>query len=106
MNKIYFVKNLEGKIVDVDNLNEAEKRFSEYLNSTEIIEKDSSGREKIIKKRTHKKVGEIEINNKCVYVKVPFYQPSDLPKIKVSKIGEFPEKLRSKMEIVDENWYE
>ncbi|MDA3861077.1 MAG: hypothetical protein PF445_07600 [Melioribacteraceae bacterium] len=46
----------------------------------------------------------IEINNKCVYVKVPFFEPSDKPEMKISKIGETPEILRSKMDVIDESW--
>ncbi|MEN8192651.1 MAG: hypothetical protein ABFS12_07520 [Bacteroidota bacterium] len=106
MNKVYTVKNLADVIVEFSDIYIAKKRFQECLNSTELIEKDEFGNEKVIRSRTHQKVGEIEINNKCVYLKVPFYQPSDLPEIKISKIGESPEKLRSKMDVISENWEE
>ena len=106
MKKIYLVRNLANDILKFDTMVEAEKRFENYSHSTQVIEKDSSGNEKIIKSRTHKKVGQIETNNKCVYVKVPFFQPSDKPDIKVSKIGESPEQLRNKMDVIDEIWEE
>jgi|GEM_PF-3038965 len=102
--KKYIVKDLANGIFEFSNLSEAEDRFNSFLNSTEIIEKDELGEEGIIKNRVHKEVGIIEINNKCVYLKVPFYQLSDKPEIKISKIGETPEKLRSKMDVIDEKW--
>jgi len=102
--KKYIVKDLANGIFEFITLNEAEDRFNNFLNSTEIIEKDELGEEEIIKNRVHKEVGIIEINNKCVYLKVPFYQLSDKPEIKISKIGETPEKLRSKMDVIDEKW--
>ncbi len=103
MNK-YILKDLTNSIFEFDTLEEAEKRFNEFPNSTEIIQKDSNGNAKIIASRTHKEIGVIEINNKCVYLKVPFFQPSDKPEIRISKIGETPEKLRSKMDVIDEKW--
>jgi len=102
--KKYFVKDLTSSVFSFNNLADAEKRFNEFPNSTEIIQKDNSGNEKNIASRTHKEIGVIEINNKCVYLKVPFFQPSDKPEIKISKIGETPEKLRSKMDVIDEKW--
>ena len=102
--KKYIVKDLSNGIFEFRNLIEAENRFNSFPNSTEIVEKDELGGKKIIKNRVHKEVGIIEINNKCVYLKVPFYQLSDKPEIKISKIGETPEKLRSKMDVIDEKW--
>ncbi|VAX20548.1 hypothetical protein MNBD_IGNAVI01-497 [hydrothermal vent metagenome] len=104
MKKLFLIKNLTNEIIEFDNLVEAEKRFLNFSNSTELIEKDKLNNEKVIKSRTHKKVGQIEINNKCVYIKVPFFQPSDKPEIKISKIGESPKQLRSKMDVIDEVW--
>lgn len=104
MKKLFLIKNLANEIIEFDNLGEAEKKFLNFPNSTELIEKDESGNEKVLRSRTHKKVGQIEINNKCVYIKVPFFQPSDKPEIKISKIGEFPDQLRSKMDVIDEVW--
>ncbi|MBU0475074.1 MAG: hypothetical protein KKF62_13050 [Bacteroidetes bacterium] len=104
--KGYLVKNLANGIFEFSDFIEAENHFNSFPNSTEIIKKDENGNEKIIHSRTHNEVGIIEINNKCVYLKVPFYQPSDKPEIKISKIGETPEKLRSKMEVIDEKWNE
>ncbi len=101
---MFTVKDLSKNIIEFKNLEEAEIRFNKFPNSTEIIEKDEIGNFKIIKSRTHKKIGEIEINNKCVYLKVPFFQPSDKPEVKISKIGETPEKLKSKMDVIDEKW--
>jgi len=102
--KKFIVKNLVSGVFSFNSFAEAEGRFNEFFNSTEIVEKDNDGNEKIIRSRTHKEVGMIEINNKCVYLKVPFFQPSDKPEIKISKIGETPEKLRSKMDVIDEKW--
>ena len=101
---MFAIKDLSNNVFEFNNLSDAEKRFSDYPNSTEIIEKDKNGITKSIKSRTHKEIGVIEINNKCVYLKVPFFQPSDKPEIKISKIGETPEKLRSKMDVIDEKW--
>ncbi len=100
----YIVRDLTSGISEFDNLADAEKRFIEFPNSTEIVQKEVDGSEKTIGSRTHKEVGVIEINNKCVYLKVPFFQPSDRLEITISKIGETPEKLRSKMEVIDEKW--
>lgn len=104
MNKIYLVKDLSNEIIEFKNFDNAEKRFQNYSNSTKLIEKDELEIERIIKSRTHKKVGQIEINNKCVYVKIPFFQPSDQPEIQISKIGESPDKLRAKMNVISEEW--
>lgn len=104
MNKIYFVKNLSNENIEFNNLDEAKKKFQNYSNSTELIEKDELDNERIIESRTHKKVGQIEINNKCVYVKVSFFQPSDQPEIQISKIGESPAQLRAKMDVISEEW--
>jgi len=106
MKKIYLVRNLAEDVLKFDILVEAEKRFENYSNSTQLIEKDELSNENIIKSRTHKKVGQIEINNKCVYIKVPFFQPNDKPEIKISKIGESPEQLRKKMDVINEEWKE
>ena len=102
--KNFLIKNLANEIIEFDNLVEAEKKFLNFSNSTELIERDKFNNEKVIKSRTHKKVGQIEINNKCVYIKVPFFQPSDKPEIKISKIGESPDQLRNKMDVIDEVW--
>ncbi|NOX64607.1 MAG: hypothetical protein GXO85_02130 [Chlorobi bacterium] len=104
MRKVFLIKNLANEILEFDDLDEAEKRFLNFPDATKLMEKNEFGNEKIIKSRTHKKVGQIEINNKCVYVKVPFFQPSDKPEIKISKIGESPEQLRNKMDVIDEVW--
>ena len=101
---MFLVKDLSNNIFDFNNLADAESRFNDFPNSTEIIQKDNSGNVKIITSRTHKEVGIIEINNNCVYLKVPFYQPSDKPNVRISKIGETPEKLRSKMDVIYEKW--
>ncbi len=101
---MFTVSDLSKNIIKFENLEEAETRFNKFPNSTEIIKKDENGNAIIVKSRTHKKIGEIEINNKCVYLKVPFFQPSDKPEIKISKIGETPEKLKSKMDVIDEKW--
>ncbi len=106
MKKIFYVKDLASEIVEFNDLTKAEERFNGFPNSTVLIEKDESGNENILKSRTHKKVGQIEINNKCVYIKVPFFQPSDNPEIKISKIGESPDQLRDKMDVIDEFWEE
>ncbi len=104
MKKIYSVKNLANEILKFDTIVKAGKRFENYFNSTQLIEKDELDNENIIKSRTHKKVGQIEINNKCVYVKVPFFQPSDHPELQISKIGESPDQLRNKMDVISEEW--
>ncbi len=104
MNKIYIIKDLSNEIIEFKSFDEAQERFLNYSNSTELIEKDELENERIVKSRTHKKVGQIEINNKCVYVKIPFFEPSDQPKIQISKIGESPDKLRSKMDVISEEW--
>jgi len=101
MNK-YIVKDLTNSVFEFDFLAEAEKRFNEFPNSVKIYNKSNPS--KILKERTHKEVGMIEINNKCVYLKVPFFQLSDNPDIVISKIGETPKKLRSKMDVIDEKW--
>ena len=101
---MFLVKDLSNIIYDFNNLSDAESRFDEFPNSTEIILNDINGNNKIVKNRAHKEIGVIEINNKCVYLKVPFFQPSDKPEIRISKIGETPEKLRSKMDVIDEKW--
>ena len=106
MKKNYSVNNMANEIVEFDSFIEAEKRFQNYPNSTDLIEKDEFDNAKIIKSRIHKKVGQIEINNKCVYIKVPFFQPNDRPEIKISKIGESPEQLRNKMDVISEEWEE
>ena len=103
MNK-YILKDLTSSVFEFDTLEEAEMRFNDFPNSIEIIQKDSNGNENIVKNRTHKEVGVIEINNKCVYLKVPFFQLSDIPEIRISKIGESPDKLRSKMDVINETW--
>ncbi len=103
MNK-YNIKDLSENIYEFEELEDAEKRFNEFPNSVKIIQKDSDENEKVIKSRTHKEIGIIVINNKCVYVKVPFFRPSDMQVVKISKIGETPEKLRSKMDVIDERW--
>jgi len=104
--KQYLIKDLANGIFEFSNLTEAENHFNSFPNSIEIIEKDENGSGKIINSRTHNEVGIIEINNKCVYLKVPFFKLSDTPEIIISKIGESPEKLRSKMEVIDEKWDE
>lgn len=104
MSKIFLVKDLSNEIIEFENFDEADERFQNYLNSTELIEKDEVENEGIIKSRTHKKVGQIEINNKCVHVKIPFFEPSDQPKIQISKIGESPDQLRAKMNVISEEW--
>ena len=101
---MFAVKDLSNNVFNYENLADAEKRFAEFPNSTKIVQKKVDGSEKNIKNRTHKEIGMIEINNKCVYLKVPFFQPSDRLEIKISKIGETPEKLRIKMDIIDEKW--
>ncbi len=101
MNK-YILKDLTSSVFEFDTLAEAEKRFDEFPNSVKIY--NESNPSEILKERTHKEVGIIEINNKCVYLKVPFFQPSDKPEIRISKIGETPDKLRSKMDVIDEKW--
>lgn len=106
MKKLFIVKNLAEIAIEFTEILEAERRFDEFPDSTVIIEKDESGIDKLIKSRTHEKIGEIEINNNCVYVKVPFFKPNDHPEVKISKIGESPEKLRSKMDVISENWEE
>jgi hypothetical protein len=100
----YVVKDLTSSIFEFENLTDAEERFSNFLNSSEIIRKNDDGSERVVKSRVHKEVGTIEINNKCVYLKVPFYELSDRPEMRISKIGETPEKLRSKMDVIDESW--
>ena len=102
--KKYIVKNLTSSEFEFNSFAEAEERFNNYYNSTKIVEKDEVGKEKVLKNRTHKEVGIIEINNRCVYLKVPFYELSDRPEIKISKIGETLDKLRSKMDVIDERW--
>lgn len=102
--KKYIVKDLTSGVFEFDNLADAEKRFNEFPNSTKVIQKEDNENEKIVKSRTHKEIGMIEINNKCVYLKVPFFQLSDKTEIRISKIGETHEKLRSKMDIIDEKW--
>ncbi len=102
---MFLVKTLTDEILKFNSLPEAEERFNNFPNSVAIISKPPSGAEEILKKRNHKEIGIIEINNKCVYLKVPFYEPSDMPKIKISKIGETPEKLKSKMDVVGERWF-
>ncbi len=101
---MFIVRDLSNNVYEFENLEEAEKRFNDFPNSTGINKKDKNGIERVLESRTHKEVGVIEINNKCVYLKVPFFQPSDKPEIKISKIGETPEKLRNKMEVIDEKW--
>ncbi len=103
MNK-YILKDLTSSVFEFDTLADAEKRFIEFPNSIEIIQIVNNGNEKIIRSRTHKEIGFIEINNKCVYLKVPFFQLLDNPDIIISKIGETPDKLRSKMDVIDEKW--
>lgn len=100
----YRVKDLANIVLEYENFEEAEKKFNEFPNTTEIVEKNGNGNENVLKSRTHKEVGMIEINNKCVYLKVPFFEPSDRPEIKTSKIGETPEMLRNKMDVIDEKW--
>jgi hypothetical protein len=100
----YIVKDLTSSLFEFESLTDAEDRFFNFPNSTEIIQKENDGSERVVKSRVHKEVGTIEINNKCVYLKVPFYELSDRPEIRISKIGETPEKLRNKMDVIDENW--
>jgi hypothetical protein len=102
--KKYIVKDLTNAIFEFNSLVEAKERYTNFYNSTEIVEKNEDGKERVLESRTHKEVGMIEINNKCVYLKVPFYELSDKPEIKISKIGETPDKLRSKMDVIDERW--
>lgn len=102
---MFLVKTLADEMLEFDSLPEAEKRFYNFPNSVAIFFNNASGKTEVLKKRSHKEVGMIEINNKCVYLKVPFYEPSDMPKIKISKIGETPDKLKSKMDVIDEMWF-
>jgi hypothetical protein len=102
---VFIVKNLATGTEQFDSLENAKKYFEQNPNTTQITEKDEKQNERILKSRTHKEVGIIEINNKCVYLKVPFYQPSDMPEIQISKIGETPDKLRSKMDVINEIWF-
>ena len=98
---MFLVKDLGGNSIAFESKDDAKKRFSDFSNSTEVIDLNEN---KTILSRTHKEVGEIEIDNKCVYVKVPFYQTSDNPQNVISKIGETPKKLKSKMEVISEHW--
>ncbi len=98
---MFLVKDLSGNKFEYESLGDAKTRFNEYPNTIEIVDLIEN---KTILSRTHNEVGQIEINNKCVYLKVPFYQTSDNPKNVISKIGETPEKLRSKMDVIDEKW--
>jgi hypothetical protein len=102
--KSYLVNDLSRRVYEFTNYDDAQQHFDKFLNSCELIGTDKGGNQRTLKQRTHTEVGEIEINNKCVYVKVPFYKASDKPEIVISKIGETPEKLRSKMDVIDEKW--